>query len=85
MKALIHRLKQPAAYLKETLEMVAFLVRSGTYANNWQIKPEFRKDAHVAHAQAKDEKAPDEGLEGIAEFEGAEEEDDEEMVDVLPL
>jgi hypothetical protein len=84
MKALIQQLQQPAAYLKETLEIVAHLVRSGTYANNWQLKPDAKKGAYEAYAQAKAKKAPEEGLEGITDFEGAEDEEDEEMVDVLP-
>lgn len=84
MKALIQQLQQPAAYLKETLEIVAHLVRSGTYANNWQLKPDAKKGAYEAYAHAQAKKAPEEGLEGITDFEGAEDEDDEEMVDVLP-
>ena len=83
MKALIDQLQQPAAYLKETLEMVAHLVRSGRFANNWQLKPEAKTGAYEAYEQAKDEKAPDEGLE-VSDLEGDDDEDDEEMVDVLP-
>ena len=84
MKALIDHLKQPAAYLKDTLEIVAHLVRSGRFANNWQLKPENKTGAYDAYAKAKDEKAPDEGLEEVSDLEGEEDEDDEEMVDVLP-
>lgn len=83
-RALKEQLQQPDAYLKETLEMVAHLVRSGPFANNWQLKPEAKGGAYEAYEQAKDEKAPDDGLDEGSESEGEEDENDEEMEDVLP-
>jgi transcription initiation factor TFIIF subunit beta len=41
MRALRNELKQPEAWIKENLEQIATLVRSGDFANNWQLKPEF--------------------------------------------
>ena len=40
MRALRVRLQQPEAYLRETLEMVAVLHKSGRFATNWSLKPE---------------------------------------------
>ncbi|KAJ5766196.1 uncharacterized protein N7511_003812 [Penicillium nucicola] len=39
-KTLKSRLAQPEAYLKQTLEMVAHLVKSGDFAMTWELKPE---------------------------------------------
>lgn len=44
-KTLKARLAQPEAYLKQTLEMVAHLVKSGDFAMTWELKPE------ATHAQ----------------------------------
>ncbi|KAL8823750.1 MAG: hypothetical protein Q9191_005581 [Dirinaria sp. TL-2023a] len=84
-RSLKERLQQPDAYLKETLEMVAHLVRSGTFANNWQLKPEAKGGAYEAYEQAKDEKAPDDGLDEGSDSEGEDDENEEEMEDVLPI
>lgn len=37
------RTNQPEQYLKETLEMVAHLVRTGDFAMTWELKPEARE------------------------------------------
>lgn len=84
MKALIDRLQQPAAYLKDTLEMVAHLVRSGRFANNWQLKPEAKSGAYEAYEKVKDEKAPGDALEGVSDLDELDDQDDEDMVDVIP-
>ena len=39
-KTLKARLAQPEAYLKQTLEMVAHLVKAGDFAMTWELKPE---------------------------------------------
>jgi transcription initiation factor TFIIF subunit beta len=36
MKALKARTKQPEAYLKEVLQEIAMLVKSGTFASTWK-------------------------------------------------
>lgn len=43
------RTNQPEQYLKETLEMVAHLVRTGDFAMTWELKPEAR-EANYADA-----------------------------------
>lgn len=40
MKALRTELQQPEAYLRETLEKVAVLAKSGRFATQWSLKPE---------------------------------------------
>ena len=40
MKALRERLKQPEAYLRETLEKIADMPKSGRFAMRWTLKPE---------------------------------------------
>lgn len=44
MKALRARLKQPEAYLRETLEKVADMPRSGRFAMHWTLKKENKVD-----------------------------------------
>ena len=40
MKALRAELQQPEAYLRETLEKVAVLAKSGRFATQWSLKSE---------------------------------------------
>lgn len=46
MKALRAELQQPEAYLRETLEKVAVLAKSGKFATQWSLKPENRVTNH---------------------------------------
>jgi transcription initiation factor TFIIF subunit beta len=41
VKAFRGRIQQPEAYLRETLDKIALLHRSGTFANHWSLKPEY--------------------------------------------
>jgi transcription initiation factor TFIIF subunit beta len=79
LKSLKAELNQPEAYLKQTLELVAHLVRQGTHAMTWQLKPESRLRAYAdkeLYEEVKDEAAPD------IEFDGAS--DHKEFEDILP-
>lgn len=85
-KALKAELKQPEAYLKQTLEMVAHLVKSGDFAMTWELKPEAREANYasaLAYQDAKQELAPtaaDEGSEGEPTTSGlVTDNDDDEM------
>ena len=40
MKALRAELQQPEAYLREQLDRIAVLAKSGRFATNWSLKPE---------------------------------------------
>ncbi|KAB5581104.1 putative transcription initiation factor [Coniochaeta sp. 2T2.1] len=43
MKALRSHLRQPEAYLREVLDKLAVLMRTGDFANHYQLKPEFKE------------------------------------------
>ena len=63
-KSLKAELKQPEAYLKQTLEIVAHLVKSGDFAMTWELKPEARESNYadaMAYRDAKEELPPTEG------------------------
>lgn len=77
-KALKARLRQPEAYLKQTLEMVAHLVKSGDFAMTWELRPEARESsyAQALNMQPKEELPPETGVEGSEdEVVGSENED----------
>lgn len=40
MKALRAELQQPEAYLRETLDRIAVLAKSGRFATQWSLRPE---------------------------------------------
>lgn len=71
-KTLKAKLQQPESYLKETLEMVAHLVKAGDFAMTWELKPEAQHAnyASMSYDNVKDEKPPD-----MDDYEDASEED----------
>ena len=75
LKSLRARIPQPEAYLRATLEKVAELHRSGTFANNWELKPENRRQGSATSAVI----ASVDG--GVSESDG--EDDDMKMEDVI--
>ncbi|MCJ1267757.1 hypothetical protein MMC22_007643 [Lobaria immixta] len=95
LKSLKAELNQPEAYLKQTLEKVAHLVRKGTHAMTWQLKPASKIGAYAdarLYEQVKDEVAPDIGFDGASDYKDFGElipsdEDDEtvKMEDALPV
>lgn len=72
MKALRQKTQQPDAYLRQVLEEVAVLIKSGKFANNYCLSDAY-KDKQGAGAK-----------EAAAEVED-DDDDDEEMEDVLPI
>ncbi|KAJ5118110.1 Transcription initiation factor IIF beta subunit [Penicillium atrosanguineum] len=56
-KTLKAKLQQPEAYLKETLELVAHLVKSGDFAMTWELKPEAQQSNYAMMAAYGDAKA----------------------------
>jgi transcription initiation factor TFIIF subunit beta len=59
-RSLKHQLQQPEAYLKQTLEMVAHLIKSGDHSMTWQLKPEAQEKNYAnSFADAKAELAPE--------------------------
>jgi transcription initiation factor TFIIF subunit beta len=73
MKALRARLRQPEAYLRETLEKVADMPRSGRFAMHWTLKKENKVDINDELAA---DAAPE--VEGLEDEEMADGEDDED-------
>ena len=93
LKSLKAELNQPENYLKQTLEMVAHLVKAGPHANTWQLKPEARISTYAdaqSYDEVKDEIAPESGygLDGasdVGDALGTDEEDENvKMEDVFP-
>jgi transcription initiation factor TFIIF subunit beta len=73
-KSLKQRLRQPEAYLKQTLEIVAHLVKTGDFANTWELKPEARESNYSnalsvggAKEEPKEELAPGMGDDDASE------------------
>ena len=94
LKSLKTELNQPEAYLKQTLEMIAHLVRQGPHAMTWQLKPESKYSAYAdaqSYEQVKDEIAPDSGygLDGPSDTGGGDGSDDDDenvkLEDIMPL
>jgi transcription initiation factor TFIIF subunit beta len=42
IKAFRGKIPQPEAYLRESLDKIAVLHRTGTFANHWSLKPEYQ-------------------------------------------
>lgn len=78
MKAFKQTLNQPEAWLRENLEELAVLHKTGRFANHWELKPEYRRGNLQVDAAA-----PDLGPEGD-ESESDGDDDNVEMEDVMP-
>jgi transcription initiation factor TFIIF subunit beta len=89
MKALRAELHQPEAYLRETLDKIAEMPKSGRFAMHWTLKPEI-KNATGGYEGADDASAPMDALaEGaedsdMGDVDGEDEDEDVKMEDVLP-
>ena len=72
IKAFRGKIPQPEAYLRESLDKIALLHRSGTFANHWSLKPEYQgimaslpkpaDDAAVARADVPSDDEEDEDI-----------------------
>lgn len=85
MKALRDHIPQPEAYLRETLDKVADLHRSGKFANHWSLKPEFKRlieERDQKPLPGADSIAPPMGGDG-ANADDGEDDDDVKMEDAL--
>lgn len=69
MKALRQRLQQPDTYLRQTLEKIAVLIKSGTFANHYCLTDAYKEqqgaDAKAEAAQADDDDEDDEEMEDV--------------------
>lgn len=80
LKGLREKLNQPEAYLKETLESIAILQKTGAFALKWHLKPEYKtRDRELIKKEVNEEMGTDgEG--------GDYDEDEDEFEDVqLPV
>ncbi len=82
MKAFKQTLNQPEAWLRENLEELAVLHKTGRFANHWELKPEYKR----ANLQGVEGAAPDLGPEVPEGDESDFDADDDnvEMEDVMP-
>lgn len=82
LKALKDRLQQPESYLKDTLGKIAELVKSGPFALNYKLRPEYEEKRFDL---AKQEMAPDDGEPGAESSSSGEDPDgdDDQMDDAL--
>lgn len=78
IKAFRGSIPQPEAYLRETLDKIAVLHRTGTFANHWSLKPEYQSMVASLPKPADDAAAPK--PEALSEDE---DEEDIKMEDVL--
>lgn len=76
MKALRAELQQPEAYLRETLDKIAVLDKSGRFATHWHLKMEQGDFEGVG-----DEVAPMTNMDGNNESDIGDEEDDDDDED----
>lgn len=84
MKALRAELQQPEQYLRETLEKIAVLSKTGRFATTWSLKPENKLANYEAIG---DEMAPTaEGVDesDIGDADEEDEDDDVKFEDVVP-
>ena len=76
MKALRAKTQQPEAYLRETLEKIAVLAKSGRFATQWSLKAEnltdnYKVDESIAPTIA--------GPDGVEDSEMDEDDEDVDM------
>lgn len=57
LRALKNELRQPEAFIKQTLESIATLIRSGDFAMNYKLKDEIERVANVKPEEVKEETA----------------------------
>ena len=86
-------MNQPEAYLKQTLELVAHLVRNGPHAMTWELNQDSKLDSYeqTQYDAAQSKTMPDTeyGFDGVSDTgEGMGSDDDDEdakLEDVLHL
>jgi transcription initiation factor TFIIF subunit beta len=81
LRALRMRLNQPEAYIKEMLDDVATLVKSGDFVQNYKLKAEYQRLNEMDEAGVKPEVAPEKMEEESDEGTGDEMDDAEEEGD----
>jgi transcription initiation factor TFIIF subunit beta len=72
MKGFREVTNQPEAYLKEVLEDIAIMNRSGPYTGKWSLKEEFKQSGHA-------------GASGMDPIDVDDDDDDEGDMEDVPL
>ena len=76
LKALRNELRQPESFIKETLEGIATLIRSGDFAMQYALKPQYADLASGGDAAVKEEigvvesEVGEDGEAGSSDFDG---------------
>lgn len=76
MKGLKERTRQPETYLKESLELIANLIKKGPYTSKYNLKPEYKRLRDA-------ERAARLGQAAAEENEEKDEDEDVEMEDII--
>lgn len=77
MKGLKERTRQPETYLKESLELIANLIKKGPYTSKYNLKPEYKRLRDAERAARLGQAAAPEAEEEKEEY------DDDEMEDII--
>lgn len=74
LKNLVREIRQPEVFLKQNLERVAHLIKSGRFSGQWQLKPDSKHEEGFDNV--KSEQAPEVASPKVSdvEFEDGEEE-----------
>lgn len=78
MKGLKERTRQPEMYLKESLELIANLIKKGPYTSKYNLKPEYRRLRDAERAARLGQAAGDEN-----DNDNKDDDDDVEMEDII--
>lgn len=78
MKGLKERTRQPETYLKESLELIANLIKKGPYTSKYNLKPEYKRLRDAERAARLGEAAGDDN-----DNDNKDDDDDVEMEDII--
>ncbi|KAH6660608.1 transcription initiation factor IIF, beta subunit-domain-containing protein [Truncatella angustata] len=81
MKSLKYELKQPEAWLRENMEQIAVLHKTGRFANFWELKQEYKPATNTAP----NDKVANYGDEPGADASGGDDEDDDDNVEMVDV
>jgi transcription initiation factor TFIIF subunit beta len=88
MKALRAELQQPEAYIREVLEKIAEMPRSGRFAMHWTLKATYRQGDNLGADESAPTRASGSGAaddSDTGDVDGEDDDDDDvKMEDVLP-
>lgn len=77
MRGIRERLHQPEQYLKQTLEEIAKMDRSGAFSGKWSLKSEYKNTNNVPNPEIASPGGQDSGSQEVIELD-----DDDDMVEM---